>query len=199
MESGKILSLVDYLRLDSEYVILLYSYLAGQGKKSIAYLEKTAYNLVNDDCNTVPALAAYIRKQETVRSAEGEMRRILGAGDRLLTGREKEYIAKWLGEDAWHFSTEMVALAVETTIDSIGKQSLAYTDKILGSWFSRSLATPEDVRREEEARKNGRSSPEGSSFDVNDFFAEAVRRSYDEIGRRPLPEGNAESSNSADG
>ncbi len=184
MEAGKVLSLVDYLRLDEEYVVLLFSYLARQGKRSVAYLEKTAYSLVNDGCDTVPKLTHYIRKKDTVRSSEGEMRRILGAGDRPLTSREKDYIAKWLGEDAWAFSVEMVARAFEITVDAIGKQSLPYTDKILGSWFEKQIRTLKDVEAEQEERKNKKDEKggESDSFDVNDFFGDAIRRSYEQMG-----------------
>jgi len=56
------------------------------------------------------------------------------------------------------------------------KPSLSYTNKILESWYSEGLTTPEAVDAAS-AKKNG-DKQQGMSFDVDEFFKAALDRSY---------------------
>ncbi|MBE6564386.1 MAG: DnaD domain protein [Ruminococcaceae bacterium] len=188
LETNKIVSMSDYLRLDDAFILLLFQYCVSQGKKSIAYIEKTAFNLVSEECDTLPKLEAYIRRKEELRSMEGQIRRLLGIGERSLTAKEKEYFAKWGGADGWGFSFEMIACAYEATVDTIGKKSLPYTDRILENWHRDGIATPEQVQAASEAHRQAseqqRESENKPSFDTDDFFADALKRSYEAIEKK---------------
>lgn len=176
-EINKIVALSDYLRLSDEYILLLFSFCASEGKKSVAYIEKTAYGLVNDGIDTVEMLVRQIEKRREFRSLESRIRRLLGCGDRALTAKEKEYFEKWTGSDGWNFSFEMVEAAYETTVDTIGKKSMPYTDKILSGWNESGIRTLDAVRQNAEQHK-AQKMTSGSSFATDDFFEAALRRSY---------------------
>jgi len=187
LETNKIVSLSDYLRLEDDFILLLFQYCASQGKRSIAYIEKTAFNLVNEECDTLPKLEEYIRRKEELRSMEGQIRRLLGIGERSLTAKEKDYFARWGGSDGWGFSFEMIERAYEITVDTIGKKSLPYTDRILENWHKEGVKNIEQADARDEAHRQSKEQNEAGkapSFDTDDFFSDALKRSYEAIGKK---------------
>lgn len=88
-------------------------------------------------------------------TASGRLAAACGWGDRELTANEKKYVRRWFEEE--QASYELVHLAYEKTVDSIGKVKLAYMNKILESWFEKGYQTPEDVNNDRQApKKKGR-------------------------------------------
>ena len=95
----------------------------------------------------------------------------------------------------------MIELAYEATVDAIGEASMRYTDGVLKRWQTEGLSTPEAVAASDErwrqARENeaqgasggksaGKSAGKnekknGGSFDVDDFFEAALKRSYQDM------------------
>lgn len=175
LETNKIVSLSDYLCLSDEFILLLFNYCVSNGKKSIAYIEKTAYNMFNEGCDTLPKLEEYIKRKEEFNSAEGKMRSLMGLGERMLTSKEKEFFEKWTSSDKWGFSYEMIKKAYEITIDTIGKRSLPYTDRILENWRNAGIYSIEQADDAAKSHKND------GSFDTDEFFELALKRSYSEM------------------
>ena len=194
-EIGVLVGLLDYLSLDAEYLILLCAHCAGLGKTSIHYVEKVAQDMVAGGACTVEALQETLRREDAAREAEGRIRALFGAQDRKLTATERKYIRRWT--DEWKFDMGMIELAYEATVDTIGDASMRYTDGVLKRWAAEGLTTPEAVAasderwrraRENEAASAGKSKTpkdggkkQGGSFDVDDFFEAALKRSYEEI------------------
>ena len=194
-EIGILVGLLDYLSLDAEYLILLCAHCAGLGKTSIHYVEKVAQDMVAGGADTVEALQETLRREDAAREAEGQIRALFGAQDRKLTQAERKYIRRWT--DEWKFDIHMIELAYEATVDSIGEASMRYTDGVLKRWSAEGLTTPEAVaasderwRRDKEntAAPAGKAKPskesgkkQGGSFDVDDFFEAALKRSYEDI------------------
>ena len=194
-EIGVLVGLLDYLSLDAEYLILLCAHCAGLGKTSIHYVEKVAQDMVAGGACTVEALQETLRREDAAREAEGRIRALFGAQDRKLTATERKYIRRWT--DEWKFDMGMIELAYEATVDTIGDASMRYTDGVLKRWAAEGLTTPEAVAasderwrraRENEAASAGKSKTpkdggkkQGGSFDVDDFFEAALKRSYEDI------------------
>lgn len=192
-EIGILVGLLDYLSLDAEYLILLCAHCAGLGKTSIHYVEKVAQDMVAGGASTVEALQETLRREDAAREAEGQIRALFGAQDRKLTQTERKYIRRWT--DEWKFDLNMIELAYEATVDSIGEASMRYTDGVLKRWSAEGLTTPEAVaasderwRRDKESAPVGKTKSakeggkkQGGSFDVDDFFEAALKRSYEDI------------------
>jgi DnaD/phage-associated family protein len=191
-----LVGLLDYLSLDAEYLVLLCAHCADLGKKSLHYMEKVAFDMVDGGVSDVTALQETLRREDAMREAEGKIRTLFGAGGRKLTQAERKYIHHWVEE--WKFDMAMIERAYEATVDSIGEASMRYTDGVLKRWYTEGLMTPEAVeasdekwRQEHEAgatpgNKSGKKGKKdggesGGSFDTDDFFDAARRRAFEEI------------------
>ncbi len=193
-EIGILVGLLDYLALDAEYLILLCAHCAKMGKKSLHYIEKVALDMVDGGAVDVASLQETLRREDAARETEGQIRALFGAQDRKLSQTERKYIHRWTEE--WHFDMQMIERAYEATVDSIGEASMRYTDGVLKRWQAEGLTTPEAVEASDEkwrqahesapnAAKSGKSEKgnknTGGSFDVDDFFEAALKRSYQDM------------------
>jgi hypothetical protein len=70
--------------------------------------------------------------------------------------------------------------AYEITVDAIGKSSIPYTNSILERWAAANLHTLAEIDAAEQARAaagHTQAAP-GNSFDTDDFFDAALKRSF---------------------
>ncbi len=175
----KLVALWDYLRLEKDYILLLAQYCAGNGKKSMAYIVKTAYGLFNDGIDDYPKLEAHILRREKYHSMIGQIRTMMGLGVRELTKKENGFISQWI--DEYGLDIEVIRMAYEATIGAIKEVSFDYMGKILTAWVQAGATTAEAVTAMQESYKAKReaekkaASPQ-STFDTQDFFEAALRR-----------------------
>lgn len=167
-----IASLYANLRLSTEYILALIGYFVKRREKSLRYLEKVAYNFIDEGVDTAKALEEKLRWLEKFEGRGGKVRSLFGIGSRELTAKEKDYLVNWF--DVYSFSDAMVELAYEKTVNTTGKASIAYANGILKKWYEEGFKTPDDV--EKGNRKTGGKAAQ--SFDVEDAFTKALNRSY---------------------
>lgn len=188
-EVNVLIGLVDYLDLDCDYVMLLLTYCVSHGKKTLHYAEKTAFGFYDSGITTVEALSSELQRRENVASVEGKIRNLFGLGGRALTTKEKKEISAWIND--WGFSFEIIEKAYETTVDATGGASLHYANSVLERWNAEGIRTIEQIDASaerfeaEKAHKKTKKSPkskdesqnQNSSFDTDEFFEAAIRRS----------------------
>ncbi len=186
-EVNVLVGLIDYLNLDFEYVMILLTYCISHGKKTLHYVEKTAFNLYNDGITSADALTAELKRREEFASVEGNIRKLFGMGQRTLTTKEKRIISSWVNDMG--FSMEMIEKAYEVTADATGNASIPYTNSVLERWNSdgiKTIAGVEESEQKHKALKQGKKKPadggkaeasKSSSFNTDEFFKAAVRRS----------------------
>lgn len=176
-EIAIIAGLVDYLGLSAEYVLLLLTHCRSMEKKSLRYVEKMAITLHDEGVHGVKALEERLHNIEVMASATGRVRTIFGIASRALTAKEKAMVERWVCE--MRFDEAVLTRAYEMTVDAIGKASMPYANKILERWFADGYKTLEDVENalaEYKRKKSG-----GSSFDVDEVFEAALRRTYGDL------------------
>lgn len=193
-EVNTVLGLTDYLGLDAEYVLILVShycrYCKEQEKRpSVRGLEKLAISLYDRGITDMAALQEELINQQELQKTEGKLRGLFGIGTRALTAKEKKAFSTWL--HTYKFGMEMITLAYEIAVDATGNASVAYVNSILDRWNSEDIRTPEQVQadRVKHEAKNGKGkASESGSFETDDFFDAAMRKSlgenYDEIMRK---------------
>lgn len=90
-------------------------------------------------------------KQIQILTEKTERERLItgcfGIHNRRLTKKESDYIEKWFS--SYSYSLPIIQIAYEKTVDTIGKLSFAYTNKILTSWHKEGVKTPEDIAKVE--------------------------------------------------
>ena len=183
-EVNIIIGLVDYLDLDFEYIMILLTYCVAHGKRTLHYAEKTAFGFYDEGITSAEALKCELQRREAVASMEGKIKELYGMVARALTTKQKGYIDSWI--NGMGYSFEMIRRAYEVTADSTERVNMSYTNTILERWNSEGIRTLEDVERsdkEYQAQKSkstsGKKQSKGtaSSFDTDEFFEAAIRRS----------------------
>ncbi len=169
-ECSIVLGLKEYLGVEDEYILMIAAYCARREKNSVKYLEKTAISIYDREIDTTAALEEHLVWLETKDTFESKLRRLLGTGTRSFSKKEKDSIDRWVREYAFDF--DVIELAYGKTVDAIGKASVPYMDRILGSWHEKGYKTASDI----ELGESGGKPVNTENFDTDDFFRLAVKR-----------------------
>jgi len=143
-------------------------------KKSLRYVEKMAITLHDEGIHGARELETRLQNIELMAKATGRVRAIFGITARALTSKEKGLLESWICK--MKFDDVMITRAYEMTVDAIGKPSMPYANKILERWFADGYRTIADVDKALDEYKKKKNN--GSSFDVDEFFEVALRRTY---------------------
>lgn len=179
-EEQLLISLTDHYGLSGAVSAMLLGYCFKIGQTAPSYISTVAKNWVEEEITSVELANAKIRALEKQNSIEERLRRAMGMKSRM-TSKMRNFIDKWSNE--WGFGEEMIMLAYEKTVDQINEWKPEYANKILESWNSEGLRTPEAVEKSEVAyrqsiSKKSSSEPNGkSSFNVDSVMSQ-IRNRY---------------------
>ncbi len=176
-EINILFGMVDYLKLDEEYILILLAHCKRLEIKSFRQVERYAISLMDKGITTADALEACVQEMEAAHQLEGVIRQMFGLKSRALTAKEKNFIEKWT---SYGYGEEIIRRAYEITVNSTGNASIPYANSILERWHSLGLKTASEIDRqlaEEKTEKEGKTTL-GSSFQINDFFEAALRKSF---------------------
>ena len=176
-EINILFGMVDYLKLDEEYILILLAHCKRMEFRSFRQVERHAISLIDRGLSTADALEACLHDMEAAHQLEGKVRNMFGLKSRSLTSKEKTAIEKWV---SYGYDEEIVRRAYEITINSTGNASIPYTNSILERWNSEGLKTAEAIDRrleQERMEKEGKTTL-GISFHIDDFFEAALQKSF---------------------
>ena len=108
-------------------------------------------------------------------SATGKIRAMFGLSSRALTAKERGMIEGWICH--MQYADDVIELAYEITVNAINKASIPYANTILERWYAEGYKTLEDVQNAI-ADYRRKKTNDAASFDVDDFFEAALKRSY---------------------
>jgi DnaD/phage-associated family protein len=204
-EAERIVAVRSYLGVSTEFIALLCKHLKDEGKLTVRSLESTAIKLHDEGIVDIDGLFDYFDRREKAGEFESKVRSLYGLGSRAFSPAEKKILENWasLGIDE-----DMIEYAYELTVNATGGASLKYSNAIVEKWKADGVdSVAEAKKREEEFRSRTQSkasrqktaaprkSPENatiSSFDTEDFFEKALRRSYgDEFYEKNLKKGES--------
>ncbi len=178
-EINVLLGMLDYLGMSEECVLMLLAHCKKIGKTNLRAIEKYAIGLSDRGISDAAAMEEELRTLEALHSFEGEVRTLFGMKSRALTAKESKMLRAWV---SYGYGIEMVRRAYELTVDATNEPSMAYANAILERWNAEGVRTPEDVdaeTREKADKKNGNGKTLlGNSFDTDDFFEAAIKRSF---------------------
>ncbi|MBE6652803.1 MAG: DnaD domain protein [Ruminococcaceae bacterium] len=115
----------------------------------------------------------------------GIIRRLFDLGNRMLTEGEISAMTKWRTE--YQYRYEIIYYAYQITLENCREYNLPYVDAVLTGWHEQNLTTIEAVKAYNKGSKADRKRQKSSrvqsfgqegSFETEDFFAAAVRRSF---------------------
>lgn len=172
-----LMGLVDYLGLDNDYILVIMHYAARNDMKSLRYIEKIAVSCIDDGFTDAKVLQEALYAREEKAQIETKIKNIFGLGSRKLTSKEQKQVDTWV--NTYKYGLDVIEKAYEITVGATNKPSIHYANAILEKWFAEGIKNIDDVnalllsREQEKATDN-------KSFDVDDFFAAALKRSYSE-------------------
>ncbi len=103
---------------------------------------------------------------------ESQVRHCFGIYDRKLSVNEKSLINKWFVD--YNFKINMIRLAFNRCIDSIGKLSFQYINKILLNWKKENIKTPEDLEKFENGKnKVSKSVSKNTSYNLDELLTKS--------------------------
>ncbi len=174
------------LGLPPEVILMVIGYAVKNGKAKLSYIEQTAKGWAQDGINTIAAADAYLCKLEQSEQAWKQLCDAVDIGQTRPTVAAKTAARRWIFD--WHLPLETIKLAVEYTVEKLGKFGVAYTDRILERLYSEGIVTADAVREELSGKKKPQKKPSAArmktakdrapSFDINQ---------YEELARRHRP------------
>ncbi|MBE6546600.1 MAG: DnaD domain protein [Ruminococcaceae bacterium] len=177
---GILMGLVDQLGFDEAAVLTILSYIVSKGKTTLRYAERLALALYDEGLTDTAAVMERISRMERSGEVIERIRTLFGMGQRALTATEKKLFGTWT--EVYGYDMDVIRLAYDITVDTIQKPAPKYTNSILEKWYTEGLHTPEEVQSyldAERAKKEG--DRIAKSYDVEDFFEAALKRSMEEL------------------
>ena len=183
-ELNILVGMLDYLGMREESIVLLLAHCRNIGKTNLRSIEKYAYKMVDRGITEPDAMEEEIRTLEAMQSFEGEVRRLFGMKSRALTTRESKLLRAWV---EFGYGIDVVTKAYEMTVNATNEPSMPYANSIIERWHADGLHTLEEIERAEAEQKEKKANKKdgkpagtvlGNSFDTDDFFEAAMRRSF---------------------
>ena len=172
-----LMGFVDYLGLDNDYILVLMHYAARNDMKSLRYIEKIAVSCIDDGFTDAKVLQEALYAREEKAQVETKIKNIFGLGSRKLTSKEQKQINTWI--TTYKYDLEVVEKAYEITVGATNKPSVHYANAILEKWFAEGIKNVDDVNALLASREKEKVT-DNSSFDFDELFAAALKRSYSE-------------------
>lgn len=140
-----LVALYSYYGLSPHFILTVVQYCLNHGKRSMAYVEKTAAAWMEQGV-TDQTVDVHVERLGQRSTIEAQLRRALGITDRNFIPKEREQIALW--NEQYGFSVEIITYAYELTVERTGKRSFPYMGKILDTWHQKKLHTLEEIQSE---------------------------------------------------
>ena len=170
-----IMGLVDYLGLDNDYILVLMHHCARKEIKSIRYIEKMAVSCLDEGFTEAAVLQEALYAREERNELESKIKAVFGLGTRKLTSKESKQVENWILN--FKYDLNVIEKAYDITVTATSKPSIHYANAIIEKWHSEGAKTAEDIDAIL-AKRDQEKETEGSSFNVDDFFDAALKRSY---------------------
>lgn len=176
-EVSILVGLRSYLELEDEYLLILLDHCAKMEKTSMRYVETVAFGMYDEGITDPEALSQRLLEREAYSAVENKFKMMTGARGRRLSAKETRFLNRWTAEMKYPF--EIIELAYDITVDAQHEYNPAYMNGILERWFASGITTLEEAEATR-SRSESKGDFASSSFNTNDFFEAALRRSFED-------------------
>lgn len=163
-EQRSIIYMHDYLGLPADVIQMVFEYGVVADKNNIRYLEKIAINWADNDITTHEQAEEEIIKYKIHHTLSEQVKSAFGL-NRKLSSREQNLVNDWAEKN---YDIELISYAFDKTIDSIGKLSFPYINKIINKWYAEGLTTREKIDSDDKNNKDKYSNKD-HSYDIDKF------------------------------
>lgn len=176
-DMNSILYWYDGLGFSADLIEYLIEYCVSKGHTSIRYIEKVALAWAENHITSVDEAKQSAGIHSQLYFA---VMKALGITGRSLVPTETAYIDKWRSE--YGFSSDIITVACERTIQSIHQPKFEYIDSILTSWKKHNVSTIDDIAKLDEAhqlKKKPAAPVQNTQTQNRNRFNNFEQRSYD--------------------
>ncbi len=177
---GIIIGLVERFGFEEEAVLHILAYLTKIGKKGVRKAELIAIDFYDEGITTAAGVAERIAIIERSSETIYKIKQLFGIGSRELSTLEKTLFDKWTQKYA--YGIDVIRMAYDITVDRTQKPLPKYAGSILENWHSEGLRTADQINAYEQSKRQGASNEDTTkSYDLDDFFEAALRRSLEDM------------------
>lgn len=166
VERQLIINMNTYYGLPCEVVLTIIQYYKTEkdsGKAiGTSYIAAMAKNWSEEGIDNLAAADEKLRDIEASDRSWDEIIELSGIRHRRPTAKQREMIKAWRAD----FSTEMIALACDAMKENAERPSLKYVDSVLKNWKKKNIATPDDVKADNEKHQSAKSDKSGDSGEI---------------------------------
>ncbi len=160
-----ILMLVETDGLPPDVVLMLIQYAVSIGKGNMKYIEKLGIKWAEEEINSVHKAEKKILSMAKDEKNWKRILKVTGIEYHSETEREKAFVSRWINE--WNFNDDMLREAYERCVDSTGKFTFSYANKILERWYKNSIFTKEQAKEDHLMSKTEKSKKKSESIEAS--------------------------------
>ena len=171
-------NLYEINKIEVDLILKIAELCAEEKKYNIRYLEKFALGLASNGILTFKEYEASFNESKKLRQFEDKIRNMFNLGSQKFTPKEKNLMKIWALE--YNFPDEVLLEGYNRCLGSgkCEKASIYYINAIYIKWHEKGFKTLDDIKNEfGQAGGFGTDGKKTSSFDVEQFFEKAVKKS----------------------
>ena len=142
-EQQTLMVLVEELGLPCEVTMMLVEYCFNIDKATPAYMKAVARDWIDNGIDDIPKAEERIKILGNRFTAESRLHKKFGMTS-AFSAKQKTMIAEWIDLG---LSDALIDEAYDITLNSTGKLSFPYMDKILRSWKSEGITDPSQIKK----------------------------------------------------
>lgn len=172
-EMGRLIELYELYRFDVPSILITAEYCKQIDKCSIAYISKVLESWHEQGICTYSEVEAEINRQAEFYAYENIVRRCFGISNRL-SAKQKELVEKWktMGIDE-----SLLSIAKDKCLDGTGgKINFGYINKVIETWKTKGITTPEQVKQDDDNFRNKNSGHFVGSDKTNSYSVDQVEK-----------------------
>ena len=166
MEQKELVDLIDWFAFPLDSILMLLQYCKTTKRKGVRSIHAVAVEWAKVGISSYEQVEEYISKHLAQYDHETAVKDAFHLRDGL-SEKQKKYIANWFGPLG--FTTDMVKLAGDRTLDRTNSLSFDYMNSILESWNKKGITTPKQAMEEKHPSQKGFSSGTASSLDKEEI------------------------------
>ncbi|MCH5299213.1 MAG: DnaD domain protein [Ruminococcus sp.] len=169
-DTSTLVMLYDTCGLPAEVIVTLVGYCRSISKGNMRTIERLGVKWADEGIDTLEAADNKIAQTKRSNANWSRISSVFGLKNiGSPTVKQLEFADVWI--EKWHFSDEMLRRAYEINVDTTGKMSAAYINKILNRWYNAGVFKPEDIEKldAKKSSKKSEGSKSESSYNIDEL------------------------------
>lgn len=143
MEKRIFTDIITIYTLPIDVIFMAIEYCIKHGKANIRYIKRVCQTWMDDDINTHEKAEYHIKSLTVTNLNESKIKKLFGIDNRNLSEKEKSLVSNWF--NTLNLDIDLITLAYNRTIDTIGKLSFPYINSILESWNKNNIKSASQI------------------------------------------------------